>query len=133
MGFVFHFFPNETSFWETPLRIKEKASDWWGNEISGPNPAAEFGCVRPVFSFPNETSFWGTPLRIKEKASDRWGNLISGPNPPAEFVRVRVLVFFGQNNLIPTSKQALKSFCLRIWARRVGSSQPALGGFGPGE
>ena len=39
------FFPNETSFWETPLRIKEKASDRWGNWISGPNPAAEFGCA----------------------------------------------------------------------------------------
>ena len=25
------FFPNETSFWETPLRIKEKASDRWEN------------------------------------------------------------------------------------------------------
>ena len=42
-------------------------------------------------------------------------------------------IAYSSNNLIPTSKQALKSFCLRIWARRVGSSQPALGGFGPGE
>ena len=83
--------------------------------------------------FPNETSFWGTPLRIKEIAGDRRATGVSGPNPPAEFVRVRVLVFFGQSKLIPPSKQALKSFCLRIWARRVGSSQPALGGFGPGE
>ena len=33
---------NETSIWETPLRIKEKASDRWENLISGPNPAADF-------------------------------------------------------------------------------------------
>ena len=25
------FFPNETSFWETPLRIKEIAGDRWEN------------------------------------------------------------------------------------------------------
>ena len=37
-GFVV--FPNETSFWETPLRIKEIAGDSWENLISGPNPAA---------------------------------------------------------------------------------------------
>ena len=44
------FFPNETSFWETPLRIKEKASDRWENWISGPNPAAvswRGGCFFP--------------------------------------------------------------------------------------
>ena len=44
------FFPNETSFWETPLRIKEKASDRWGNWISGPNPDAEFVCGCVFFS-----------------------------------------------------------------------------------
>ena len=43
------FFPNETSFWETPLRIKEKASDRWGNWISGPNPDTEFGRARVQF------------------------------------------------------------------------------------
>ena len=34
-------FPNETSFWETPLRIKEIAGDRRADGVSGPNPAAE--------------------------------------------------------------------------------------------
>ena len=48
--YIYSFFPNETSFWGTPLRIKEKASDRWENWISGPNPAAEFVCVCLFFS-----------------------------------------------------------------------------------
>ena len=50
VGFLF-IFPNETSFWETPLRIKEIAGDRWEKLISGPNPAADFTsvCVRCFF------------------------------------------------------------------------------------
>ena len=44
------FFPNEISIWGTPLRIKEKASDRWGNLISGPNPAANFTSGLVFFS-----------------------------------------------------------------------------------
>ena len=48
MNTMLCFPPNETSFWETPLRIKEKASDRWENWMSGPNPAADF-TRRPFF------------------------------------------------------------------------------------
>ena len=51
------FFPNETSFWETPLRIKEIAGDRRANGVSGPNPAADFTSVlffpAPKEKFPN--------------------------------------------------------------------------------
>ena len=42
-------FPNETSFWETPLRIKEIAGDRRANGVSGPNPAADFVCGCALF------------------------------------------------------------------------------------
>jgi len=49
------FFPNETSFWETPLRIKEIAGDRRANGVSGPNPAADFT---------RGSLFFGAPLDL---------------------------------------------------------------------
>ena len=46
------YFPNETSFGETPLRIKEIAGDRRANGVSGPSPAADFTSVGAVFSGP---------------------------------------------------------------------------------
>ena len=73
------FFPNETSFWETPLRIKEKASDRWENLIAGPNPAADFVRARgPVF-FGAPLDLGGDPLDLPCGASGRLGGDVSAP------------------------------------------------------
>ena len=51
-GWCKFFFPNETSFWGTPLRIKEKASDRWEHWISIPTPVAVSWCAFVLPTFP---------------------------------------------------------------------------------
>ena len=107
------FFPNETSFWETPLRIKEKASDRWENWISGPNPAA--------------VSWWGGCFFPGEKISaNNFGIICRNYLPISFWARVGSGQMISANNSeiicrnhLPKKQHThtpAPKFCSRIWA-----------------